>query len=154
MTNNETIKFKNAIEFYMLANNLKYATRDNKQSLADQIYGTMILAVAMNSEYQKTENIGEIIKTILLETLDFYYPNEVKKCTDKMSKKAAFITNSAKALNVDKSLSESSNFVFECAMAELTLEYFFENFLIEENIDAKNVDELYTVAKNYGLWTN
>ena len=53
MTNNETIKFKNAIEFYMLANNLKYATRDNKQSLADQIYGTMILAVAMNSENRK-----------------------------------------------------------------------------------------------------
>ena len=151
MTNNETIKLKNAIEFYMLVNNLKYATRDNKQSLADQIYGAMILAVAMNSEYHKTENIGKIIKTILLETLDFYYPNEAKKCTDKMSKEAAFITSSAKTSNDDKSLNKSSNFVFECTMSELALEYFFEEFLIEENIDAKDIGELYTVAKNYGF---
>lgn len=40
---NETMKLKNAINFYMLANNLKYLTNDGCQSVADQIYGTMIL---------------------------------------------------------------------------------------------------------------
>ena len=81
--NNEKNKHKNVIEFYMLANNLKYVTKDNKQSLADQIYGAMILAVAMNSEYHKTENIGKTIKAILFGTLNFYYPNEIKACIDK-----------------------------------------------------------------------
>lgn len=142
---NEKNKLKNAIEFYMLANNLKYATKDNKQSLADQIYGTMILAVAMNSEYHKTENIGETIKTILFGTLNFYYPNETKECIDKMSKGTTFIAN------INKSSMGSSNFAFESAMSELALEYFFENLLFEEEIDVKNCDELYTVAKNYGI---
>ncbi len=134
-------EIKNVIEFYMLANHLKYATRDNKQSLADQIYGAMILAVAMNSEYHKTENTGRTIKTILIETLDFYYPNETKKYMDKTSK----------VTSTDKTSNKSSNFAFECIMSELALEYFFEEFLVEENICAMNVDELYKVAKNYGI---
>lgn len=145
MTNNEKGKLKNAIEFYMLANNLKYVTRDDKQSLADQIYGAMILAVSINSEYHKTKNVGETIKTILLGTLNFYYPNETKECISKMSKGTTFITD------INKSSIKSSNFAFECTMSELALEYFFENFLLEENIDTKNVDELCAVAKSYGI---
>ena len=116
---NEKNKLKNVIEFYMLANNLKYATKDNKQSLADQIYGTMILAVAMNSEYHKTENIGETIKTILFGTLNFYYPNETKECMDKLSKATTLITD------INKCSIELSDFAFECTMSELALEYFF-----------------------------
>ena len=142
---NEKNKLKNVIEFYLLANNLKYATKDNKQSLADQIYGTMILAVAMNSEYHKTENIGETIKTILFGTLNFYYPNETKECMDKLSKATTLITD------INKCSIELSDFAFECTMSELALEYFFENFLLEEELDTKNCDELYMVAKNYGI---
>ena len=151
MCDNENIKFQNAIQFYMLANNLKYVTSDDKQSLADQIYGAMILAVAINSEYHKTENIGKTIKTILLKTLDFYYPDETKKCIDNMSKKETFITDKDEFSNVDKSSNESSNFAFECIMLELSLEYFFEKFLYEEKISTMNMDELYKVAKNYGF---
>ena len=51
MENNETIKLKNAMNFYMLANNLKYITDDGFQSIADKVYGAMILATAINSEY-------------------------------------------------------------------------------------------------------
>lgn len=35
MVDNENKNIQNAIEFYMLANRLKYATTDKKQSLAD-----------------------------------------------------------------------------------------------------------------------
>ena len=42
----------------MLANRLKYATTDKKQSLADQVYGSMILATAINSAYKKVEKIS------------------------------------------------------------------------------------------------
>ena len=128
MIDTENIKLKNVMDFYMLSNNLKFVTSDNKQSIADQVYGAMILSVAKNSEYQKCENIGQIIKTILLETINFYYPNETI------------------AKTIDK-----SNFAYECIMLELELEYFFERFLAEKNIDAKNVDELYTIAKNNGF---
>lgn len=37
MIDNEKKKIENAINFYMLANRLKYATTDKKQSLADQV---------------------------------------------------------------------------------------------------------------------
>ena len=131
MIDTENIKYKNVMDFYMLANNLKFVTSDNKQSIADQVYGVMILSVAINSEYQKCENIGQTIKTILLETINYYYPNETKKYVDKSSNK--------------------SNFVYDCIMIELELEYFFEKFLAEKNIDAKNVDELYIIAKNNGF---
>lgn len=48
MVDNENKNIQNAIEFYMLANRLKYATTDKKQSLADQVYCSMILATAIN----------------------------------------------------------------------------------------------------------
>ena len=41
MINNENEKIKNIINFYMLANKLKYANTDKKQSVADQIYGSI-----------------------------------------------------------------------------------------------------------------
>lgn len=58
-------KIKNAIDFYMLINNLKSVTKDNNQSIADEIYGSMVLATAINSEYKKVNNLGLTIRIIL-----------------------------------------------------------------------------------------
>lgn len=66
MIDNEKIRIENAINFYMLVNRLKYTTTDKKQSLADQVYGAMVLATAVNSEYNEVENLGITLRMILL----------------------------------------------------------------------------------------
>ena len=47
------IELKNVIEFYTLANKLKTTIVDdaNNYSIADQLYGTIILAIAINNDY-------------------------------------------------------------------------------------------------------
>lgn len=76
-------KIKSALDFYILANQLKYIEHytpqligeplQSKETYASHIYGSLILAIALNSEFQITTNIGKVIRMITLtyfETLD------------------------------------------------------------------------------------
>ena len=83
--NNNSIK--NAIEFYMMANNLKYIT-DAEESIADHIYGSMILATAINSEYNLTNDLPKVLRTILLSKMYNYNRERMERyLTQNLSEK-------------------------------------------------------------------
>ena len=64
---------KSIIEFYMLANKLKYLTKHNEDlSVANKLYNNIILAYAINSEFNITDNIGNLIRDILIHTISKY----------------------------------------------------------------------------------
>lgn len=76
----EQTKIKNAIDFYCLANQLKYKelytppsltgkTQKKEGTYSNHIYGSLILAIAFNSEFKITENIGKVIRMIALTYL-------------------------------------------------------------------------------------
>lgn len=151
MVDNENKKIENAIEFYMLANKLKYSTYDSKQSLADQIYGSMILATAINSEYNKVEKLGVVLRMILLGTMSWYYHDEMKSCLRNLNEGVYFALEIAEYFDSILFKSENGSFAFDCTTIECELKYFFEEYLIDKNIKTDNVEELYIIAKNRGL---
>ena len=93
MVDNEK-KIENAIKFYMLANKLKYIT-DVNESIAGRIYGAMILATAINSEYNLTDDLSKVIRTILLSKMYNYNRDEMEKFLNKKHK----YTNLKNSLN-------------------------------------------------------
>ncbi len=134
---NEKMKLEHAMNFYMLVNDLKYIMEDGYQSIADQIYGSMILATAINSEYGKVDNLGVTIRMILLQTIDNVYHDDSKRILKRIDK--------------GDFSHKYANFAFECMTIESIMEYYFEQFTQEEDIHTKDVTTLYTIAKNYGL---
>lgn len=73
-------KVDNIIKFYILANKLKEKIRTgwieveiNKnrlESVAEHIYGTLILAIAIDSEYEINLNMEKILKMLTLHELE------------------------------------------------------------------------------------
>ena len=73
-------KSKNIINYYMLVNKLKYKIRngwieigieeERLESVAEHIYGCMMLAVAIDSEYQLKLDINKVLKMLLLHELE------------------------------------------------------------------------------------
>lgn len=151
MDNNESKKLENAISFYMLANNLKYKTIDGYQSLADQIFGSMVLANAINSEYSKVDNLGEVIRIILLGTMDEHCHEELTSTLKNMSKCNQYTNDLLKYYDVKDLDNKSGRFAFDCVTLELLLAHFFDVML--ENQDL-NIEELYNIAKQFGLIDN
>ena len=131
MVDNENKKIENAIEFYMLANKLKYSTYDSKQSLADQIYGSMILATAINSEYNKVEKLGIVLRMILLGTMSWYYHDEMKSCLRNLNEGVYFALEIAEYFDSILFKSENGSFAFDCTTIECELKCFFEEYLID-----------------------
>lgn len=150
MKKSETTKYKNIINFYMLANNLKYITNDKNQSIADQIYGAMVLAMAINSEYNRVDNIGVILEIILLGTMNENNNRELNDILKNMNSGDLYTNNIYKYYNSTLSCNDG-RFAFDCITLEYMMNYFFEDFLIEENIKNKSIEELYKFFKNYGL---
>lgn len=144
-------KIKNAIDFYMLINNLKSVTKDNNQSIADEIYGSMVLATAINSEYKKVDNLGLTIRIILLGIAQEYYEDILLDTLAKMKNGDIYIKNISSYYDFESFNNKNSKFAFDCVMIELSMTYFFDKFLIEENIQSCNIEELYNIAKNYGF---
>ncbi len=72
---------KRAIDFYLLATQLKYRIRsgwdsnhwavssERIESVAEHIYGTCILAIAMDSEYDFGIDINKVIKMLVIHEL-------------------------------------------------------------------------------------
>lgn len=151
----ETKHLNNAIKFYMLANNLKYIPTNysGEQSIADYVYGAMILATAINSEYKKIDNLGTTLRIILFSAINSFYHKELVSCFHDMNKGEKYSREILEYLSSDNLDNQNSvsRFAFGCGMIEQSLIYFFEDFLKEENIKAQSLDELYQVAKNYGF---
>lgn len=62
-------KLKEVLDYYVLLNKLKtdIIDEDNGFSQADNIFGSVVLAVAMDSEFKETNNLGEILKLLILD---------------------------------------------------------------------------------------
>ncbi len=151
---NEKIKLENAMNFYMLANNLKYITEDGYQSIADQVYGAMILATAINSEYGKVDNLGVTIRMILLATINEFYHDDLRNVLKRMDNGDLYAVDLCEYYKSEDFGNKHGRFSFDCMTIEHIMEYFFEKFRKEENIETEDVKELYTIAKNHGLTDN
>ncbi len=149
MAIDEDTKLKNIINFYMLTNRLKNKLSDNDHSLADLVYGAMTLAIATNLEYNKAENIGEVLKIILLQTLSSHNDDDTMDVVCCMAKGMSFLPDMQKQLEFDVSLNENNLFAYDCMTIELMMEYFFEKILTAEN--STNIEELYNIAKTYHI---
>ena len=77
---------KNTLNFYVLANKLKTTIIDEEYnySVADNLFGSMILALAMDSEFSETENLGKLLRMMILDNFiklnpDYDIQNNLKK---------------------------------------------------------------------------
>ena len=70
-------EIKKTLTFYTLANKLKTTMVDeiNNYSVADSIFGSMILAIAMDSEFKETDNLGKLLRMMLLDNFSKLNPN-------------------------------------------------------------------------------
>lgn len=70
-------EIKKTLEFYVLANKLKttLVEENDNYSVADDIFGRMILAIAMDSEFKETDNIGKLLRMMFLEEFAKLNPN-------------------------------------------------------------------------------
>ena len=70
-------EIKKTLEFYVLANKLKttLVEGNDNYSVADDIFGRMILAIAMDSEFKETDNIGKLLRMMFLEEFAKLNPN-------------------------------------------------------------------------------
>ena len=132
---NEKIKLENAMNFYMLANNLKYITEDGYQSIADQVYGAMILATAINSEYGKVDNLGVTIRMILLAAINEFYHDNLRNVLKRMSNGDLYAVDLCEYYKSEDFSNKHGRFSFDCMTIEHMMEYFFEKFRKEENIE-------------------
>ena len=64
----------NVLKFYMAVNKLKETTK-GESSRADNIFGSSILAIAFNSEFNNASNLANIIKMELLLNRFFHFWN-------------------------------------------------------------------------------
>lgn len=77
----ENYKFKNALRFYLLATELKYKIRsgwdknhwnitsERIESIAEHVYGTCILAISLDSEFNFEINLDKILKMLILHEI-------------------------------------------------------------------------------------
>lgn len=70
-------KLDNVLDFYIMGNKLKTMIIDevNDYSVADNIFGGMILAVAFDSEFKECENIGKLLQLMVLDEIQRTHPD-------------------------------------------------------------------------------
>lgn len=62
-------RLKEILDYYVLLNKLKtdIINEDNDFSHADNVFGSVVLAVAMDSEFKEANNLGEVLKLLVLD---------------------------------------------------------------------------------------
>lgn len=77
----EQIQIKNAMSFYLLATSLKYKIRsgwdenhwniskDRIESIAEHVYGTCILAISLDSEFDFNIDINKVLKMLIIHEI-------------------------------------------------------------------------------------
>lgn len=139
----EVNKVENVINLYMLANNLKYINYDSNQSYADHLYGSMILLVAMNSEFDLTGDLGKVLRMIALSGIIDTNYNDKKKL-EKLLKNSKYL----------KELEECEYQNSSDSLLALKLKMFDNKLhnLIETNKHKDlSFEELYEEAKNLDI---
>ena len=136
-------KIEKTIYFYLLANNLKYIPQEKDSSIANHIYGSIILANAINNEYHHVENIGIVIRMILFKTINEYYPQELKSLIKEMN------TN----INIYNELYNLENPNYQLTLKCINFENILENFLnkFPQENNRIYIKKIYQKAKDYGI---
>lgn len=133
---------KRKLEFYLKGNALKNSVIDNNgRSIAEHLYGSMILARAIQSEFEPSEDISKVLRMIALEGIAL--TNDDFKCSE-------YLVNGNK---YDKELDEirrmvtfDSIFASICRVNDLRL-----YSIINENPD-KCFYDLYKEAVRKGIF--
>lgn len=133
---------KRKLEFYLKGNALKNSVIDNNgRSIAEHLYGSMILARAIQSEFEPSEDISKVLRMIALEGIAL--TNDDFKCSE-------YLANGSK---YDKELDEirrmvtfDSIFASICRVNDLRL-----HSIINENPD-KCFYDLYKEAVRKGIF--
>ena len=70
-------EIRNSLDFYVKSNELKSKIIDeqNNYSVADHLFGSMILATAIDSEFKETNNLSKIYRMLFLAEFSNLYPN-------------------------------------------------------------------------------
>ncbi len=70
-------EIRKSLNFYVCSNELKNKIIDepNNYSIADHLFGSMILATAIDSEFKETKNLSKIYRMLLLSEFSISYPN-------------------------------------------------------------------------------
>ena len=132
----------NILKFYMKVNDLKNTMADEKYSVADNLYGSVILAIAFNSEFGKPNDISKIIRMLILSEITLKNPNlELSKILKKGKRfeREAFEFHSLQT--------EDAKDAFRFRITDFSL-----TKLIEEKGDNLSFENLYKEALNLGLF--
>ena len=70
-------EIKKVLNFYVLSNKLKNEIIDeqNNYSIADHLFGSMILATAIDSEFKETNDLSKIYRMLFLSEFNILHPN-------------------------------------------------------------------------------
>ena len=138
-----TEKIENIIHFYILASTLKdkirrgwkvwHIERERVESVAEHIYGTCMLAIAIDSEYDFNIDLMKVIKMLIIHELEEI---EIKDFTpfDKISQEEKRKIGKKAVEDVLKDLTKKEE------LLELIEE--FEDMKTKESIFAKMCDKL------------
>ena len=136
-------KIENIIHFYVLASTLKdkirngwkvwHIERERVESVAEHIYGTCMLAIAIDSEYDFNIDLMKVIKMLVIHELEEI---EIKDFTpfDKITNKEKRKIGKVAVEDVLKDLTKKEELI------KLIEE--FENMKTKESIFAKMCDKL------------
>ena len=71
------IEIKNTLDFYVCANSLKNKLMDKKNnySVADHLFGSMILATAIDSEFKETDDLSKTYRMLFLSEFSKLFPD-------------------------------------------------------------------------------
>ena len=70
-------EIRKSLDFYVKSNELKNKIIDepNNYSVADHLFGSMILATAIDSEFKETSNLSKVYRMLFLAEFSNLYPN-------------------------------------------------------------------------------
>ena len=142
---------ENTLIFYTLANKLKTTIIDetNNYSIADNIFGSMILAVAIDSEFKETNNLGKLLRMMVLDEFSKINPNYSIKDNLKKGKQYSEEIEASHLLQT-----KESKLIFKYKMLDFSLTKLISekenslsyNELLKEGIEIfkpKNASEYY-----------
>ena len=96
---------KKVLNFYVKSNILKTKVYDeiNNYTISDYLYGTISLAIAIDSEFKETENVSKIIKMMILDEFSKINPNFNIEKELKKGKELQELINEARKMETKES---------------------------------------------------
>ena len=132
----------NILNFYMKSNDLKNILTDEKYSVADNLYGSIILAVAFNSEFGEPKDISKIARMLILSEITLKNPN--LNLVETLKKGKQYEKEAIEYLQI-KNLEAKEAFRFRITDFSLTK-------LIDEKGDYLSFENLYKEALNLSIF--